>query len=168
MLHRRLIPSLLGVVLALGLASCIQPTEYELREWVEYPHTIVDPEEPKPRADERLEADVDASMAEAAQVVGPGQLDAAEIDELFDARTEVVLACYRQELRANGSAEGALTLQFVVPPAGYAEQVRVVDNSVGEVAGSCVADAVRGWALPAPDAESVTVRKAIEFYIESP
>ncbi len=166
MQQHRLIASLVGTTLALGLSACIQPTEHELEEWVKYPHSIVDPEEPEAKADQGLDVVVDADVAEPAQVTGPGELDASEIDEAFDARSDVILDCYRQELVSNQTAEGAIQLRFVVPPSGYARQVRVVENSVGQQAGRCVADAVSGWSLPAPNAQPVTVQKEIELSIE--
>lgn len=150
-----------------GLSACLQPTDRELREWVAYAHTSVDPKPPEEtRAEDGTEVVVGAHLDQAARVSDPSSVRPADVDAVFVSRSGVVVSCFRRAVLAERATAGTLRLRFEVTSSGYARGVEVVENSTGEPVGTCVKAAVGRWAFPAPSAEAVTVEKSIGLSME--
>ncbi len=167
MQRRAIVGVLFIVAMGVGMSGCMQPTEYELEQWVHYSHVQVDPKPPvHKRAEDGTDVDVGASMAERAVVSGPGHVDPRAIDAAFESRSDEVVDCFRRAVLAERATSGTLRLRFQVMPSGYARRVRVVENSSGKPVGDCVREAVGRWNFPAPNSRPATIEKQIRMSTE--
>ena len=92
---------------------------------------------------------------------GTGTIDKQSVASVFRRRKKAIRRCYEKSLRANPSAQGKVTIQFTIGPAGRITNIRVTQDTTGDSSiGSCIVSRVRGWRFDPPDRGSVTFSKA--------
>ena len=92
---------------------------------------------------------------------GTGTIDKQSVASVFRRRKRAIRRCYEKSLRANPSAQGKVTIQFTIGPAGRITNINVTQDTTGDSSiGSCIVSRVRGWRFDPPDRGSVTFSKA--------
>jgi TonB family protein len=117
-------------------------------------------EAPKKRA--RPAADIDPSMSVSNEM---GVLETADVEDSLQARFDDVRACYERAGKAREYAGGRVLLHFIVDGMGHAEDVWVVESSLGNYdVERCLVGVGRSVAFPAPSGhKSTTFDYPVEF-----
>jgi TonB family protein len=107
---------------------------------------------PKKRA--RPAADIDPSMNVDNEM---GVLETADVEDTLQARFDDVRACYERAGKARDYAGGRVLLHFLVDGKGHAEDVWVVESSLGNYdVERCLVEVGRSVAFPAPSGHKAT------------
>lgn len=92
---------------------------------------------------------------------GTGQIDKQSVASVFRRRKRAIRRCYERSLRSSPGAEGKVTIQFTIGPAGRITNILVTEDTTGVSSiASCIVGRVRGWRFDPPDRGSVTFSKA--------
>jgi TonB family protein len=117
------------------------------------------PETPKRK---RPTADIDPSMGVDNEM---GVLETADVEDTLQARFDDVRACYERAGKARDYAGGRVLLHFLVDGTGHAEDVWVVESSLGNYdVERCLVGVGRSVAFPAPSGhKGTTFDYPVEF-----
>jgi len=117
------------------------------------------PEAPKRK---RPTADIDPSMHLDNEM---GVLETADVEDTLQARFDDVRACYERAGKARDYAGGRVMLHFLVDGTGHAEDVWVVESSLGNYdVERCLVGVGRSVAFPAPSGhKGTTFDYPVEF-----
>jgi TonB family protein len=99
-------------------------------------------------------ADIDPSMRVDNEM---GVLETADVEDTLQARFDDVRACYERAGKAREYAGGRVLLHFLVDGTGHAEDVWVVESSLGNYeVERCLVGVGRSVAFPAPSGHKAT------------
>lgn len=99
----------------------------------------------------------------------PSLLDPASVRRVVRANLGQVRHCYERALELNPSAEGSLSIRWVVGTDGAVLTARAESNDTGvDSLGECVSDAVRRWHFPATGDTVVGVTYPFTLSRETP
>ena len=117
------------------------------------------PEAPKRK---RPAADIDPSMGVDNEM---GVLETADVEDTLQARFDDVRACYERAGKAREYAGGRVLLHFIVDGTGHAQDVWVVESSLGNYdVERCLVGVGRSVAFPAPSGhKGTTFDYPVEF-----
>ncbi|HVU49683.1 MAG TPA: TonB family protein [Polyangia bacterium] len=102
----------------------------------------------------RLAADIDPSMKLDNEM---GVLETADVEDALQARFDDVRACYERAGKAREYAGGRVLLHFLVDGAGHAEDVWVVESSLGNYdVERCLVEVGRSVVFQAPSGHKAT------------
>jgi hypothetical protein len=98
-----------------------------------------------------------------------GGIDAATVRRVVRANLGQVRHCYERALEVNPSAEGTISLRWVIGADGQVVAANVEESSVPVASlGECVTAAVRRWRFPMPDDTVAVVRYPFSLAREEP
>jgi outer membrane biosynthesis protein TonB len=115
-----------------------------------------------PRGDP-LSSDSDAAVGPTLSNAGPGSLDPAIIHRVVRAHTGKIRYCYSKVLQTNPSANGKLSVKFIIGDTGTVTTAAIQRASGLPELDQCVAAVFFGMHFPAPVGGYVTVHYPFVF-----
>lgn len=98
------------------------------------------------------------AAAGGAGATAAGSLDKSIIRRVIQQHIAEVKRCYETELEKKKDLAGRVMVHFIIGTDGKVTESSISETTLNSPAGErCIADAVKGWAFPAPRGGTVTV-----------